>query len=767
MRQLHAQKLDRCFKLDQAEVNIDCPKTQTGLGLSVVNLSNYDLNDHERSVLQKGLKFVPCIQVTNDSIMEGFRDYSRKIKLSYFFHNKPSSKKHEKDRLYREKSLWKPDDKLLAPEILAELENLRLKLSKVRVTTEPPNMSAPEYAALDSLSKQTDIVFKKSDKSSAICIMSRQNYIDEALSQLNRDKYYETIPGPIFQDTFDDVNTILEDLKNKRWLDQAQVNFLKPKPEARERIFYTLPKTHKKMDKWPLANIIPPGRPIISDINSDSYRYAKYIHDCLKPLADIHPSYIKNTYDILDQLSSQEFRSDAFLVTFDVEALYTNIQPDKGIEALQKVYERSGIFIPQFEQVKALLEISLKNNDFSFADQYFRQCFGTSMGKIYAPTYANIFMANWEYEIMQKVIEKPKFYKRFLDDGFMIWEGSKQGLLDFLNAANEHDNSINLTWEIQQTSCDFLDITVFKGNRFSYHNILDTKVYCKVTDTHELLDTNSWHPNHVFKGIVKSQLIRYRLICNNMSDFHNATSKLFKVLRERRHYSARFLRKIKSEFLSRYHCRGDTEDPSGASMKCSNKNCTCCLYIEETSYIGETEIPINGRMDCTSKNVIYVIECTKCNRKYVGETRKPLKTRLIRHISDIRLSKDTSVADHFNYECVSDYNVADMKIYPVEFVHDQGSPHKNEAKLLKRESYWIDYLETLEPNGLNIRKSSTKRNINVSMTYSNTSFRAFTTIRESYVRLKTQFPKVFTSELVCSYQRSKNISEYLTRAKLK
>ena len=747
----------------------DCIKTNLGLGLPVINLSNFDIDCHERSVLEKGLKYVPYIRATKGSIMEGFRDFSRKVKLSYFFHNKPSSKQYQ-ERLYREKSSWLPDDKLLPSEIVAELEDLNLKLGNIRVSSERPNMTPSEYEALKNLSNLNEIVFKKSDKGSSICIMSRQNYIDEALSQLNKDKYYQKIPGPIFQETFDEVNMILNDLKIKGFLDQSQVNYLKPSPDARERIFYTLPKIHKKQEKWPAPNTIPPGRPIVSDINSDSYRYAKYIDDCLKPLADLHPAYLKNTYDLLEQLSSQEFSDDALLVTFDVEALYTNIQPEKGIEALQKVYDRSGIHIPQFEQIKALLEISLKNNDFSFGGEYFRQCFGTSMGKIYAPTYANIFMANWEHEIMQKAKEKPKFYKRFLDDGFLIWQGSKEQLLNFLNIANDHDDSINLTWEINETSCVFLDVTVFKGNRFSYHNILDTKVYFKVTDTHELLDKHSFHPKHIFKGIVKSQLIRYMRICNNMSDFHDATSKLFKVLRERRHYSTRFLRKIKSDFLWKYNEMGLKDAPSGASMKCGHKFCECCLWLDEKSYVHNQregiEIEIEGRMDCNSKNVIYVIECNRCNKLYVGETRNSLKSRLQRHISDIRTYKNTTVADHFNYECQSDYNVADMKIYPIEFIHDQGTAHKNEAKLLKRETHWIEELQTLEPNGLNIRKSS-KRNINVSMTFSNTAWRAFKLIRESYENLKTKFPKAFSPELVCSYKRNKNISEYVTRAKLK
>ena len=698
--------------------------------------------------------------------MEGFRDYSRKVKLSYFFHNKPSSKKHPQERLYREKSTWEPEEKWLPPEIIAELEDLRLKLSKIRVTSETPNMSPPEYTALDRLSKLNEVVFKKCDKGGAICLMNRDDYVNEALGQLNREKYYQKIPGPIFQETFEQVNTILDDLKNKRYLDQQQVNYLKPKPDARERIFYTLPKIHKKLEKWPIPNVVPPGRPIVSDVNSDSYRYAKYIDDALKPLADQHPSYIKNTYDLLEQLRSQEFSADSFLVTFDVEALYTNIQPDRGLEALQKVYDRSGIFIPRFDHVKELLEISLKNNDFQFGDQHFRQCFGTSMGKIYAPTYANIFMANWEYEIMQKIKEKPDFYKRFLDDGFLVWQGRRQNLLKFLQTANDHDDSINLTWEINEITCDFLDTTIFKGNRFLHHNILDTKVYFKVTDTHELLDKNSWHPKHVFLGIVKSQLIRYLRICNNISDFHDATSKLFSVLRARRHYSIRFLRKIKSDFLKVYHEMGDTEDPAGVSTKCGDKYCTCCLYLKQTSYIGEEEFSIDGYMDCNSKNVVYIIECQKCNLKYVGETRNCLKTRLIRHISDIRQEKNTAVASHFNYECISDYNLADLKIYPIEFIHDQGSPHKNDSKLLKCETHWIEQLNTLEPNGLN-RRIAAKQSINVSMTYSNTAFRAFKTIRESYSRLQSLFPKAYTAELVSSYRRNKNISEYLTRARLK
>ena len=326
------------------------------------------------------------------------------------------------------------------------------------------------------------------------------------------------------------------------------------------------------MEKWPVKNARPPGRPIVSDVSSDSYRYSELLDDVLKPLANIHPTFIKDTGHFLDKLRDKTFKKDAFLVTFDVESLYTNIQPKKGIEALEKIYQRSGTNIYCFDEIKSLLEISLSNNDFKFNDEWYLQVSGTAMGKKFAPNYANIFMANWEYEIMEKAKLKPSFSVRFLDDGFFVWEYSKEELQEFIELMNSHDDSITITTNINEISADFLDVTVFKGNRFHHHNILDSKVHFKATNTHELLSRESYHPKHTFNGIIKSQLIRFLRICNNMEDFHDATSKLFKALTERRHYSKRSLRYIKSEFLNRYYEMGDFEDPCGASMKWNTKN---------------------------------------------------------------------------------------------------------------------------------------------------------------------------------------------------
>ena len=52
-----------------------------------------------------------------------------------------------------------------------------------------------------------------------------------------------------------------------------------------------------------------------------------------------------------------------------------------------------------------------------------------------------------------------------------------------------------------------------KGNR--YKKTFNTNGYFKPIDTLELLHKKSHHPNHTFKGIIKSQILRYVRICNN------------------------------------------------------------------------------------------------------------------------------------------------------------------------------------------------------------------------------------------------------------
>lgn len=75
---------------------------------------------------------------------------------------------------------------------------------------------------------------------------------------------------------------------------------------------------------------------------------------------------------------------------------------------------------------------------------------------------------------------------------------------------------------------------------------LATKVYFKPTDTHSLLHKSRFHPKHTYRGLIKSQFIRFHRNCTQRKHVKEVIGIIFKALRPRG-YSKRFLRTIRAE----------------------------------------------------------------------------------------------------------------------------------------------------------------------------------------------------------------------------
>ena len=391
------------------------------------------------------------------------------------------------------------------------------------------------------------------------------------------------------------------------------------------------------------------------------------------------------------------------------------------------------------------------------------------MGKKFAPNYANIFMAKWEREALRKCPKKPLMYLRFLDDIFMIWTHSEEEFWEFFDSLNKHHESITLKATLDQNQIDFLDVTVFKGPRFRTENILDSKVFCKPTDTHQLLHKKSFHPKHTFSGILKSQFLRYNRICNNEVDFEQACSTLLHALRERG-YSKRFLRRVKSNTMKEIQDQLDTGPRcQGETAICRNARCRTCIQLdpikEFKSFSNNKTFKIRQNMDCASKNVIYLITCAKCGMQYVGQTCRELRSRFTGHRSDVRIKKSTPVADHFGQE---DHTFQDCHISPIEQLRLRPDFKANQAALIKREEHWMDQLETRHPQGINKKTSNTTGDIiPLVIPYSSTAVQISKSVKKHYAELQSQFPEELTAKPITAYTRNKNLSDELVCSKLK
>ena len=161
---------------------------------SVLNLSHHPLNEHEISILSKGLKFIPKPSKSyKQDVDEAFTTYSRRMKLVDFF-SESKFKQYDTPKKFYPKSKWSPADEMINQELSKELKDLKQRIDEINITqtNSESNLTKKEWQAIKSLRENTKIVIKPADKGSTKVIMSKPNYLSEGFSQLDTD-YYKRI----------------------------------------------------------------------------------------------------------------------------------------------------------------------------------------------------------------------------------------------------------------------------------------------------------------------------------------------------------------------------------------------------------------------------------------------------------------------------------------------------------------------------------------------------------------------------------------------
>ena len=131
------------------------------------------------------------------------------------------------------------------------------------------------------------------------------------------------------------------------------------------------------------------------------------------------------------------------------------------------------------------------------------------MGTKMAVSFANIFMAKIETEIINHCTKKPLVWKRYIDDVFSLWDTSKEEVNTFIEqATGSYHSTIRFTAEISDKEITFLDTRIYKGAKFEKESILDTRTHFKPTETFQYTHFISFHPPGVRKGFVKGEALR-------------------------------------------------------------------------------------------------------------------------------------------------------------------------------------------------------------------------------------------------------------------
>ena len=129
------------------------------------------------------------------------------------------------------------------------------------------------------------------------------------------------------------------------------------------------------------------------------------------------------------------------------------------------------------------------------------------------------------------------------------------------------------------------------------------------------------------------------------------------------------------------------------------KGCKICKQVNPKKTLVNTKtgakIDVKPGASCRTKNVIYALNCIKCEKIYVGHTGSTMSERFSKHKYDANNRPDQN---EFATHCHQHHDIyKDIEIY----ILDHGIKSIQERERL--EDRYICRLQCMEPNGMNVK----------------------------------------------------------------
>ncbi len=165
-----------------------------------------------------------------------------------------------------------------------------------------------------------------------------------------------------------------------------------------------------------------------------------------------------------------------------------------------------------------LLRFLLADCYFLWSDRSYRQCAGLPMGGRLSPVLAGIFMENLEEKALLTCPIRPRLYKRFIDDIFLIWnsqEGPYDVLLDIMN--DQHPD-IHLTVEEEENgSIPFLDLRIQCPVTVDdvVKHPFSLSIYRKPTHGNRYINFKSAHPFALKRNVLRGLWLQANCLLKN------------------------------------------------------------------------------------------------------------------------------------------------------------------------------------------------------------------------------------------------------------
>jgi hypothetical protein len=641
IKENHSKKI---FSLSNGNVILH----ETDITKVVYNVSSRQLSKDEEAILSKGLEF--CIET--------------KIKNTLQF-------KTEIEMLaYRIlKQLDEPNCKSLDKCLIDCIKRSAYQSLKINKNKKTINISSDELRGLKSLLNDQSIVIIKADKGRSSVLMDKQQYILKVKQLLSTGNTFKKMNNTdekgktntieyVVKKMESKLNYRIKDLKRINKISKDEYNWIRA-TGTRCPVLFCQPKVHKTG---------MPLRPVISTSNSYNYNLSKYLTNLLEKARTKPNSYIKDSFSFTKLIQQQKPSNNDFMISLDVESLFTSIPVHESIELAIKTILEKKTMDPSFtkleeKDLRQLFELCVTNMPFRFYDELYQQIDGVSMGSPLAPALADLFMTHIESKLEQyQHKDKIKTYYRYVDDTFIIMNDKKRDVDNLLDYVNSLHQNIKFTCEKENNfEISFLDVKIIR-ERTKYQ----TTVFRKKTHTGQLLHWHSCQAKKYKIGLIRTLTFRALSICSSITLLNEECKTIESMLTTNGYPLNLVKRKIKNT-IDRFNSTKTPNPPKKIFfVPITYHGYETILMTNKIKSMIERIYPMTNVIfgyrkglsisklfmknykgtDPMHIGVIYKLTCIKCQKVYIGQTHFDVNRRMNQHKNGLKEEGKSAAADH-------------------------------------------------------------------------------------------------------------------------
>jgi retron-type reverse transcriptase len=170
-----------------------------------------------------------------------------------------------------------------------------------------------------------------------------------------------------------------------------------------------------------------------------TYNTARKIADILPPLVGKNGYALKNSAELVEQLSQCKLDEADVMVLYDVTSLFTRVPVDRSLDVIFDKLNKDNTLDSRTNmspsQVHDLLAICLKTTYFMFDGTIYAQVEGAAMGSPVSPIVANLFMEWFEKLAIRTFPYEIVIWKRYVDDTIVaLCDSLIQDFTTYLNS---------------------------------------------------------------------------------------------------------------------------------------------------------------------------------------------------------------------------------------------------------------------------------------------------------------------------------------------